>query len=1791
MSEPIGYRITETLFSNEKTQVFRAIHEVDQCPVILRSLGAETSSQVHHTRLAFCAELLNKFDHPNIVKVLELIGDKTNPQLVLEDIQGIDFNAYVATLENRQIPTDTFLKLAIQLADALSLIHHAQVIHKDLHPGNIVINPESKQVQIIDFGLASLLSREQPTVATPERLEGILAYLSPEQTGRMNRGLDYRTDFYTLGICFYQWLTGILPFEASDALGMVYAHIAKVQSPAKSIRNGIPQNLSDIIDKLMSKNAEDRYQSALGLKYDLQQVLNALQTNEVNETEEVFTLGKKDTSDRFLIPQKLYGREKQVQHLMKSFYRASTGQCQLLAVTGASGLGKSALVNEVHKPIAAQQGCFISGKFEQFQQNSPYSAVKSAFEKWLDAVLTRPQTSLTLLADSICQTLGSNARVLIDFMPNFAILLGDLEPMPDLGAQEIQARFHWVCQAFIRLITQDQPMVLFIDDLQWADQGTLNLLPTLFDDSNLRLLVIVAYRDNEVDAQHPAILMLDKINSHEPNENNLEKYTHLSLPPLPLTDIQALLSDALHQALEVVRPLADLVAEKTAGNPFFTLEFLKSLYSEHLLNFELDSQSWVWDLSAIEGQSITDNVVELMLQKMQQLPKHTQKLMQLAACIGSRFDLDTLACISQQEATEVSYALWAALQEGLIIQQSTQPPLGVVLNTEDQIGCSKRIASQATQTQLLPVSSPYKFLHDRMRQAAYESLSESECQQTHLSIARLLLKAKVFSAKVSEAKVYGKQVHNDFMIVDHFNKALDLLENEDEKHQVAHLNQQAAEQALHSSVWSAAADYARIGMELLPPQPWKNNSDLCRLLYRSRAESEYLSGQPEITEKLYEELLAHTTDKLDKAEICAQRIVHHIGLAEYEKGLDVGFKGLAYLELHIPREESNLTSFLSTQQAHLTAAFAQTPIEKISTLPEMQDRVSQLSMVILANIGISAMILTQRTLFTACTYESLLLTIKHGKCDLTANSLAIFGQILNIQEMYEQAYVAGQQALVIKAQYPYCRESSSLLNSIGLGSQHLKEPTKKCIATYQQGYEEGLRSGELARAGVCLAAIPLIKFIDGSSIKALLTSANNGLSFGQKMKLRLYAAKILQHYAQSMLLHTDKLTPEDFSAQDYTLINSSFFRSILHQCQFHYSFWSQQSLAGLLDKAKDVLDSYLSLKQAHFTSDSYFLISLSILWAQKNGDFANDKAEDWLEHYQSFYNKLMDLKTCYPPNHQHKLALLKAEQMQQAGEPMEAIAESYQFAIRTASENGFYQYAALANELYADYLIDKGFSELADKLIHQAYRLYQDWDCQPKIDNLPKKYACLRKPEGQVSSSVQSISSTTMGTSTLQANKELDYDSIIKSAQGISGQLELAGLIKQVLESILENAGAQYAALVFQNPEGDFVEALVDLEQPNFEQTSLELEEQSRYLQHQPLAECQDLPIGMLELSLRKDQRIQLTDASQQGEFINDVYIQRKQTKSVLCLPMRYRDHTIGALYLENNLSSNAFTEQNLDTLNMLLVQAAISFENARLFHEISELNVGLEEKVKQRTVELEQVVQELDTSNKDLEVVNKELEAFSYSVSHDLRSPLRTIKGYGEILLEDHADNLDPEATFLLKKIVTGGKKMSELIRGLLDLSHVQQQEVVRQNVSLSKMAEGIIQELREQDAERQVDVSIESGLEVEGDKRMLYSLLENLLNNAWKYSSKTAEAKISLSSLVDKNKTVYLVKDNGAGFDMAHINILFVTFQRLHSEKEFKGTGVGLGTVKRIIEKHGGRIWAEAEKDKGATFYFTLN
>ena len=775
----------------------------------------------------------------------------SSDRITKEDFGGISLQQYAIA---HPLSISDILAIVLQMADILNDLCQHRIIHQNIKPANIIIEPDSKHIQLVDFRTASVLHKETQDIQHLAELEGTLAYLSPEQTGRMNRGIDYRTDFYGLGVTLYELLTGTLPFQSNDPMELVHCHIARVPTPPHLINADInpdlPPVMSKIVLKLMAKNAEDRYQSALGLKHDLARCLRQWRATGAMTD---FELGTQDVSDRFLIPEKLYGREVEVQTLLDAFAKISTpaafsgeksasSRAEVMLIAGSSGIGKTAIINEIHKPITRKQGYFIEGKFDQFNRSIPLSAFVQAMQDLVNQLLSEPDRQLSEWRRKIMAALGKNGQVLTEVIPNLEQVIGPQPDVPELSGQAAQSRFNHLFRKFIAVFTTStHPLVLFLDDLQWVDAASLELIDLLLADTG-HLLLLGAYRDNEVSPAHPFRLAMEALKLDGIGVSTL------SLAPLGFYDVNQLVADTLHCAPERSQPLSELIFRKTKGSPFFTKQFLKALYENDVISFSQTQGHWECNLDKATDMSLTEDVVGFMAQQLQKLPQPTQQVLKLAACVGNPFDLATLAIVSKQSIAATHKALRAALKEGLVV------PHREVYKFHQRVIETK---AQTTEKKETTENSTYRFLHDRVQQAAYSLIPDREKQSTHYCIGQLLLQ---------ELTPVEKQ-ERIFELTNQLNQGMSLMTDQAERDELARLNLVACRKARAAIAYQAGQTYARIGLELLGQQAWQSQPEMTLAFHNLAAELASFCGDTQSLERSFKAVIAQTHSPLEQIEV------------------------------------------------------------------------------------------------------------------------------------------------------------------------------------------------------------------------------------------------------------------------------------------------------------------------------------------------------------------------------------------------------------------------------------------------------------------------------------------------------------------------------------------------------------------------------------------------------------------------------------------------------------------------------------------------------------------------------------------------------------------------------------------------------------------------------------------------------------------------------------------------------------------------------------------------------------
>ncbi|MBW4668334.1 MAG: diguanylate cyclase [Cyanomargarita calcarea GSE-NOS-MK-12-04C] len=1467
------YEILEKIHEGIETVIYRG--KSKQESVAIKLLKSEYPTLEEITRLRHEYKVLKDLTIEGVVKPYGLEKYQNSFALILEDFGGQSLSQI---LRSRKLTILECLLRAIALAETLIDLYQVAIIHKDIKPSNIIINVETGQVKLTEFGLSSRLCLEKQTISNPNLLEGTLAYIAPEQTGRMNRSIDYRTDFYSLGVTLYEMLTGTLPFTSHDPLELVHCHVAKQPVPPYLLLE-IPKAVSDIVMKLLAKNAEERYQSAAGLKFDLETCLLELQnTGEIKD----FILGQRDRGSQLSIPQKLYGREGEVAMLMDAFWRVSQGATEMMLVTGYSGIGKTSIVNEIHKPIVAARGYFITGKFDQFRRDIPYSALIQAFQELIRQLLTENEQQIAIWKNKLLEAFGDNGQVLIDVIPEVELIIGSQADVPKLGAAESENRFNHVFQQFVDIFCQlEHPLAIFLDDLQWADSASLKLIRLLIaDDSSRYLFLIGAYRDNEVNPTHPLIQTLEKLCQTDTLIHNI------TVESLLLTHVQQLVADTLNEAKATsrVKLLAELVFNKTQGNPFFLTQLLKSLYTENLLVYQVATDSWQWNIHQIQAVGITDyNIVELIARNIRKLPPDTQKVLQLAACIGNQFNLDILATVNETSEILTSAQLWSALQAGLILPLSSNYKIPIVF--------------EQAESDFLKVSDikiEYKFLHDRVQQAAYSLIPESSIQSTHLKIGQLLLKNTTLQ----------EQKDNIFTLVNQLNFGTDLLKTQIEKDELAQLNLIAGQKAKASTAYEAAVNYLNIGLQILHPDSWQNQYRLTFDFYIEISEAEYLNANFTRALFLCELALTQVYNLLDNVKFHRIKIKIYIAQNQIDTVLDIGQNVLQMLSISLVESPPNNID-----------------VEQVANQPIMNDSYKLAAMEVLILIFAPACF-RQSAIALPILYTMIEVSRKYGNSPPSISAYALYGAVKAGIDI-NLAYQLGQISLKILDKLNAKEFKSKALVTIYISIIYKKNHIKETINPLHEAIESGLEVGDIEFA--CHAANFYCShlFFVGKHLELVTQNQTAYIEFISKLEQQhpLYLVKISAQAVANLLGQSADKTKligeilDEEEALPYLLsINNSM---SLFNVYFYKSFlcYLFEGYQNSLEYAKIAVNYGNFLKsEIIFTLHNWFY-SLALLAEYSDNLLKSEKKqvnnlEQYLSQVDENQKKMKYWAEHAPMNYQHKYDLVEAEKARVLKETLTAM-DYYERAIAGAQKNEYIQEEALAYELAAKFYLALGRQEIAQTYMTKAHYGYICWGAIAKAKDLESKY-----PHIIIFSKNNSYHFTTTSNSQV-----LDLVTILKASQAIADEIILEQLLKKIMAITIENAGAQTGFLILKQQEQLFIEAYSAVDTSEvvvYESVLAETSEQ--------------LPNSLINYVVRTREDVILTDASREGIFTTDAYMIQNQPKSVLCTPIIYQGELFGLLYLENNLAVGAFTSQRLEVLRILSSQAAISIKNAQLY-------------------------------------------------------------------------------------------------------------------------------------------------------------------------------------------------------------------------------------------------------------------
>ncbi|MBB5421474.1 PAS domain S-box-containing protein [Paraburkholderia atlantica] len=1417
-------------------------------------------------RLAHEFALKEQLNGTWAVHPIRLVREDERMALVFEDPGGEPLERLVGA----PLGVERVLCLAVGIAGALEKLHRSGFVHKDFKPAHVLVDCTDSRPRLTGFGIASRLPRERQFPQPPETIAGTLPFMAPEQTGRTNRSIDSRSDLYAFGVTLYQMLTGSLPFTAADPMEWVHCHVARKPVPPIARVDTVPLPVSELVMKLLAKTPEERYQTAAGVERDLRHCLTEWQRQRHIDP---FVLGEYDMTDRLLIPEKLYGRQREVDALTTAFDRVvRTGIPELVLVSGYSGIGKSAIVHELHKALVPSRGLFASGKFDQYKRDIPYATLVQAFQGLIRPLLGEPDAELATWRETLIGALGPNARLVTDLIPALRLIIGDPPPVPELEPNQARRRFEVVFQRFIGVFARrEHPLALFLDDLQWLDAATLDLLDGLLARSDLQhLMVIGAYRSNEVTPGNP---LLHKLQTLRAAGARLDE---IVLAPLACEHVEQLIVEALHCEPGRAAPLAHLVHEKTAGNPFFVIQFLRELADSDLLSFAHDTACWSWDLPRIHRKEYTDNVVDLMVVKLVRLPASTQRAVQQLACLGNTASYMMLPKVLGVSEQEIRALLKPALAQELVEQ----------------------------------LEDAYGFVHDRVQEAAYSLIPKELRAHTHLRIGRLLA-AQTPASKRKEAI---------FDIVSQLNRGAALVRSRQERQQLAAFNLIAGKRAKASTAYASALTYLTAGAQLLQDDCWGRRHELVFPLQLNLAECEFLTGRLTDAEERLAMLSNRATNTVDQASVACLRMDVYLTLDRSDLAVEVCLDHLRQLGIDWPAHphESNVRG----EYENIRLRLAGRAIEALIDMPLMSDPAS------LAITDVLSKLLRPAWFFDAnlaslAICKVISLSLECGNCDASCFAYVMFPRI------------AGPRFGDYHAGVQFGQLGFDLVERRGL--KRFEAVTYLCYALYvvrwtkhvrfssevlRRAFEAAGRTGDLPSGAYTCCHIVSDRLFGGDPLTDVELETEQGLAFSRKARFGLVVDNLTTQLALIRMLRGVTLKFGHFDYDEFNELRTEEHLSgnpalATAACWYWIRklqgrFFSGDYVAAM--NAASIAQEQLWSSSPHLEECEYhFYAALT-----RAAHFDRVPAEERQEHLHSIAAHCRQLEiwanNC-PANFGNRVSLVSAEMARLEGRDLEAM-RLYEAAIHLARANDLIHNEALANELASAFYAARGYEKIARVYLQDARRAYRRWGAEGKVRQLDELYPGLRADERAPDSG-----------STIGAPLEhLDLATVIRVSQAVSGEVFLDRLIETIMRTAIEQAGAERGLLILSHTGEQRLaaEAWTDSDKAYVQ------------LRDAPVSATM-IPEPVLYDVLRTGESVILDDAAADPRFATDPHIRQYLTRSVLCLPLMNQAKLIGALYLENNLITRAFRSTRIALLRLLASQAATALENTRLYRDLQE--------------------------------------------------------------------------------------------------------------------------------------------------------------------------------------------------------------------------------------------------------------
>jgi PAS domain S-box-containing protein len=1775
--------------------------------------ASESPASATINRFAHEFALKDYLDDDWAVRPLEFVQTGGRTLLLL------DFRS-ASTLESslgKALELGKFLRLAPAIAHIIGRLHERGLVHKDIKPANIVLDPVTEQVWLTGFGIASRLPRERQAPEPPEFIAGTLAYMAPEQTGRMNRSVDSRSDLYALGVTFYQMLTGALPFAATDPMEWVHCHIARKPVAPDRRLAGIPAPLSDIVMKLLAKTAEERYQTAAGVERDLRRCLSEWRRGSLGG----FPLGEEDVPDRLLIPEKIYGREREVETLLASFDRiVKSGSPELVLVSGYSGIGKSSVVNELHPVLVLPHGLFASGKFEQHKRDIPYSTLAQAFQNLIRPLLGKSEANLAPWRDALREALGPNAGLIAGLVPEVKLIIGEPSPVAELPLKDAQRRFHLVFRRFLTVFARpERPLALFFDDLQWLDAATLELLEDLLTHPDVRhVLLIGAYRDNEVTAAHPLVRMLEAMRA-------TGRVHDIKLGPLSTEHLGGLVADSLRCNAEQAKPLAALVHAKTGGNPFFVIQFLQVLVDESLLAFDHERARWSWDIGGIHKKRYTDNIVELVATKLTRLPLDTQGALRQLACLGNISDVAMLSIVLRMSEEQVHAALWEALRQKLI----------------DRIDRS------------------YKFVHDRVQEAAYALIPAKSRAESHLTIGRLLM-AHTPPEKRDEGI---------FEIVNQLNRGAPLITSLDERERLAELNLAAGNRAKASSAYSSALTYLTAGTALLPEDAWERRQELAFALELHSADCEVCVGALQAAQARLGALASHVVSTVRRCVVAHRRIYLHTMLGEFDDAITVALDCLRQVGIDWSSHPTELET--RDEYDRIWSLIADRTIEELIDLPLMQDPEALATIDVLTSLRTPALH-TDQNLFALCACRATNLSLERGNCEAAPANYVAMGLIARARYgHYEEGYRFTKMACNLLELRGWDHVGGRTYFQAAVNVPWTR-PLREGLDPARRGFQMAKEHGDPVFAAHGCRALNSILLALGQPLDQVESEAEHGLAFTRPFGFFLDRISPLLALVRTLRGKTAKFgSLDDGPFQERVFEERTTGQP--NRAFVEYYYWIRKLQARFF--AGDYLSAMdASEKMAHLRAGSK-LSSFLVDEAEYHFYGALSRAalcepvgpDPYAKHREALTRHERDLRACAvncPENCEDRAALVGAEIAYIEGRELDA-ERLYEAAIKSARENEFVHNEALANELAARFYAARGFEIIARAYLREARSCYLRWGADGKVLQLDQFYPHLAAPQEQRPAAI--IGSPV---------QHLDVVSVVKASQALSGEIVLPKLIERLMTIALENAGADRGILMLPSRNEYLIQAEARAAGNQVEVT----------MRQEPITPT-TCPESLIRYVIRTQESVILDDASKPNLFSADDYLRDGQSKSMLCIPLIKQAELTGILFLENTLTSHVFTPARIAVLELLAAQAAISLENTRLYSDLREREAKVRRLVDSNIIgilieDLDGRVQEANQAflrivgydqadlaagrlrrkeltpaewhDRDTRAVaemrkagtaqpfekeyfrkdgsrvpvlvggatldergdavvvfvvdlteRKRAEAelahanrvatmgqLTASIAHEVNQPIAAAlmnAGNAVRWLDRQPPNLE-KATQAIEHIISDGKRAADIVRRIRDFSKKAPEQ--SEDLEINEAILEIVMLARATMSEHHVlmKMQLSEGLpRILGDRVQLQQVILNLVMNAVEAMSEVLEGPRELlisTSRSEADGVLVAVSDSGPGLPQANPGHLFDAFYTTKTS----GLGMGLSICRSIIQSHGGRLWAAPAKPHGAVFQFTL-